>query len=283
MEKKTLPKTLPFLIPSLMGVAIFILIPFIDVVRRSFFSSMGGNFVGLKNYEEVLKNSAFQLAAQNTLKFVGICLPLLLGISLGLALLIRSLGQKSTFFKTSFLLPLAIPTSSVVLLWNLFFAPKGILNGWLFSLFGCSPEDWLNSPYAFSILVFTYLWKNVGYNMILFLAAFSTIPKNLYEAAAIDRSGPIRTFFSITLPNILPSLYAILLLSFVNIFKVFREVYLLAGEYPDQRIYMLQHLFNNWFRDLAMDRLAAGAVLTALFVGILILLLQLLKRGVKRL
>mgnify|MGYP002578603760 CR=1 FL=1 len=109
---------------------------------------------------------------------------------------------------------------------------------------------------------------------IMFGKESAGIPEEIYEAAHMDGAGERACFFRITLPNLLPSLYTISVLSFLNSFKVFREAWLVAGDYPQQDMYLLQHLYNNWFRDLAFDKISAAAVLTALVVCVLILLLQ---------
>lgn len=262
-----------FLVPSLIGVSIFVLIPFIDVVRRSFCGAMSGEFVGLQNYVTVFANKAFQLAAGNTLRFVGICMPLLIGLSLLVALILYRQAERAAFFKTTFLIPLAIPVASVVLLWRVVFHSKGLLSA-LVVRFGGQATDWMNSSWAFWVLVASYLWKNLGYDIVLWLAGLSSISPSIYEAAAVDGANTWKVFTRITMPNLLPSLYTITVLSFLNSFKVFREAYLVAGDYPHSSMYLLQHLFNNWFRDLQMDKLSAAAVLTALIIMGLILLLR---------
>ena len=136
--------------------------------------------------------------------------------------------------------------------------------------------DWMNTPWAFWILVFSYLWKNLGYDMVLWLAGLSGIPISLYEAAQADGAGRWQCFRYITLPNLLPSLFTISVLSVLNSFKVFREAYLAAGDYPHESMYLLQHLFNNWYRDLSMDKMAAGAVVQA---GVIFMMVLLLKRA----
>ncbi|RPF42352.1 carbohydrate ABC transporter membrane protein 1 (CUT1 family) [Hydrogenoanaerobacterium saccharovorans] len=262
-----------FLVPSLIGVSIFVLIPFIDVVRRSFCGAMSGEFVGLQNYVTVFTNKAFQLAAGNTLRFVGICMPLLIGLSLLVALILYHQAERAALFKTTFLIPLAIPVASVVLLWRVVFHSKGLLSA-LVVRFGGQAIDWMNSGWAFWVLVASYLWKNLGYDIVLWLAGLSSISPSIYEAAAVDGANTWKVFTRITMPNLLPSLYTITVLSFLNSFKVFREAYLVAGDYPHSSMYLLQHLFNNWFRDLQMDKLSAAAVLTALIIMGLILLLR---------
>lgn len=262
-----------FVLPSLLGVVIFILLPFLDVIRRSFSEAVGGKFVGLRNYRTIFANEAFRQAAFNTIRFTGICIPLLVLLSLAAAVLLQNQKKAGSALKSMYLMPMAIPVASVVLLWRLLFAGKGILNGLLSSI-GGTPIDWMNTDYAFGVLVFSYIWKNLGYDVILWLAGLSGIPTSIYEAARVDGAGEWRCFLSITLPNLLPSLYTISVLSFLNSFKVFREAYLVAGDYPQKSIYLMQHLFNNWFRDLSLDKMAAAAVLNAGVIFLLILFLQ---------
>lgn len=262
-----------FIIPSLLGVLVFVLIPFVDVVRRSFETTMGGENVGFANYQTIFQNDAFVLAAGNTIKFMLVCLPLLLCLSLGLALILYAIGEKAGIFKTAFLIPMAVPVASIVLLWRVLFADQGLVNNWITGL-GGGTVPWMNSDSAFWVLVGSYLWKNIGYDVILWLAGLAGINESLFEAAKVDGAGSFRTFWQITLPNLLPSLYTILVLSLINAFKVFREAYLVAGDYPHNSIYLLQHLFNNWFRELSMDKLSAAAVVTALVILAVILVLR---------
>lgn len=251
-----------FLTPSLLGVGALVLAPFVETVRRSFYNDPGTRFVGLKNYRAVLDNEAFCLALSNTGKFMGICVPLLLVISLVLSLLVRSCGRGGRSYKTTFLLPMAVPVASVCLLWKVLFAEKGLMNGILTGL-GGDAVDFMGTDAAFWVLIFTYIWKNAGYDMILWLAGMDGISKALYEAASVDGATKWQQLTFITLPSLVPTLMIVAVLSLLNTFKVFREAYLVAGRYPHDSIYLLQHLFNNWFRDLDLGRLTAGAVLMA--------------------
>ena len=262
-----------FILPGLAGVLIFYLIPFGDVVRRSFWRTAGDQFAGLDNYRQVFENQAFRLAAGNTARFVLVCLPLLLGISLGLAVLLKKQGKMRKIMKSAYLVPLAVPAASVVLLWNIVFDKSGILNG-ILSVVHLQGKDWMNSDASFWVLVFSYIWKNLGYDMILWLAGLGAIPEEQYEAAKVQGAGAWACFRYITLPQLKETLFVTALLSFVNAFRVFREAYLLAGEYPHESIYMLQHLFNNWFVNLEFDKMAAAAVCTGGFLLVVILLLQ---------
>lgn len=267
------------LLPSLLGTAVFVLLPFAETVRRSFCDARG-RFAGFANYRAVLENAAFQLAARNTARFLCSCVPILLAVSLLLALGVRVVARRrdggetarGRVFRTSFLLPMAIPVASIVVLWQALFAENGLVNAWLGAL-GAPAIDWMGSSAAFWVLVLTYVWKNAGYDMILWLAGLDGIGADLYEAASVDGANAWQKFWQITLPNLRPTFGMVGVLSVLNSFKAFREAFLVGGNYPDESMYLLQHLFNNWFLALDLPRLTAAAVLMAAAIGALVLAL----------
>lgn len=261
-----------FILPGLLGVCLFWLMPYLDLIRRSFCSAMGEKFTGLDNYRMLFKNQAFLLAVQNTLRFFGTCIPLLVLLSLGIAVLLMEQKHRQ-FLKTAFLLPMAIPVASVVLLWKVLFHEQGLLNHFL-SCISVETINWLKTDASFGVLVVSYLWRNLGYDIILWMAGLSSIPETLYEAARVDGAGRWKCFTEVTIPNLWPCLFTIVVLSLLNGFKVFREAYLAAGEYPQEKMYLLQHLFNNWYRELAIDKMSAASVLTGGVILILILCLR---------
>lgn len=273
IKKKDNRKAFLFLMPSLAGVTVFVLIPFFDVIRRSFYEAMGKKAVGLSNYKLVMENEAFKQAVSNTVRFLAVCIPVLMIVSLVIVLLIQGIGEQGEQFKTVFLVPLAIPIASVVLLWDLVFDNAGYLN-LIMDLLHLERVDWMNGETAFPVLVFSYLWKNTGYNMVLWLAGLNGISLSLYEAAKVDGAGTWKCFWYITLPNLKSTVFIIGVLSFVNSFKVFREAYLVAGDYPNESIYMLQHLFNNWFVSMDIHKMSAAAVMTSVFIILLLIFVQ---------
>ena len=264
---------LALLAPGITGILVFFLIPYADTIRRSFYDARGKNFIGTDGYVSVLNNSAFKLAASNTAKFIAVCIPLLLLISLIIALLVRSVRPRGKAFKTTYLLPMATPVASIVLLWQVMFHQNGLLNTVLETI-GAQTVDFMGSSAAFWVLVFTYLWKNSGYNMILWLAGLDGISESLYEAARVDGANAWQCFRYITLPGLTPTVGLVAILSLLNGFKVFREAYLVAGAYPHDSIYLLQHLFNNWFQNLDVSRLCAAAVMLTIVLLIIILVIQ---------
>jgi len=274
LKRKHALKGILFILPSFAGGCMFWLFPYMDVIRRSFLGAVNGVFVGFMNYQMIFSNQAFLLAGKNTLRFFGICIPLLVVLSLAAAVLLNGLGKnQKQLMKTAFLLPMAIPVASVAILWKVLFNGQGLLNHFL-EMLSLKNIDWLNTKASFWVLVISYIWRNLGYDIVLWLAGLSTIQESLYEAAKVDGAGAWKCFTRITCPNLLPSLFTIVVLSLLNGFKVFREAYLVAGDYPQENMYLLQHLFNNWYRDLAMDKMAAAAVVTGIAIMVLVLLLQ---------
>lgn len=249
-----------FLAPSLAGITVFVLVPFLGVILRAFSQAMGGQFVGFENFFTVWKNEAFRLAVKNTTRFIVTCIPLLMVFSLGTALMLYDWKEGSGLYKTTILLPMAIPVASVVLLWKLVFWPQGLLNQFL-AIFGMQAQDFMGQKSAFTVLVVTYIWKNMGYGMILWLAGLGGIALELYEAAKVDGAGAIQRFIYITIPELKNTAFLVIVLSVLNSFRVFREAYLIAGDYPNESIYMLQHLFNNWFTSLDIQKMSAASVM----------------------
>ncbi|MCS7462897.1 sugar ABC transporter permease [Paenibacillus doosanensis] len=269
-------KALWFLAPSAVGFSIFYLIPFALGLGESFMDGAGaGKFVGLHNYLELLHSSSFRKATTNTLIFTSIGVPLLIALSLGLALLLNTQLYLRNAFRTSIVLPLVVPVASTVVIWQIFFDWNGTLNEWLHRL-GGGRIDWMQSDWSLGIIAIMYIWKNIGYNMVLFLAGLQSIPRDYYETASIEGAGPIRQLFHITLVYLTPTLFFVILISIVNSFKVFRETYLLAGDYPYDRLYMMQHYMNNMFASLDIQKLTAAATLmvcciASLAIGLLTL------------
>ncbi len=277
--KRNMAKFL-FLAPSFLGVVIFVLLPFGDVVRRSFMTAVTKEGAGMRNYQTIFTNSAFLLAVKNTFRFTLVCIPLLVAMGLAIALAMGSIRHMQAV-KSLYLFPLAMPTATVAVVWKMLFYEKGFFNKYLEQICllfhmgeGMETLDYISSGAAFYVLAGTYLWKNLGYTIVLWLAGIMGINKDMLEAAGVDGANKMQRFWYVLLPNLKGSLYIIVVISFLNSFKIYREAYLVAGAYPHDSIYMLQHLFNNWFVNLDLDKMAAAAVVCALFFLIFILLLQ---------
>jgi multiple sugar transport system permease protein len=172
-----------------------------------------------------------------------------------------------------------LPVASVVLFFQIIFSDAGLINN-ILGVFGISPANLAHSENSFTMLLVLYIWKNSGYNIILFLAALNAIPKAYYEAADIDGASSLIQLFKITLPLIVPYTFFIIVISVINSFKAFREAFILFGSHPHQSIYMIQHFMNNNFQNLNYIRLSVGANLIFLVIFVLVLILFVARKKV---
>lgn len=261
------------ILPSLVGVLVFFLIPFCIVIYYSLINNpVMKEFVMLDNYTKLFSNSAFTKAVKNTAFFSLVSVPLSVILSLGLAMLLERNIPGKSIFRTFFLSPLMVPTASVVLVWQVLFHNHGTINQ-IIERFGGQTVDWIKSPYGQVIIICMFLWKNLGYNMILFMSALCAIPRDIIEVADLEGAGSLYKFLHIKLRYLSPTILFVLILSLINSFKIFREVYLLTGNYPQDKLYMLQHFMNNTFNSLDYQKLSAAAVLFALVMIVIMALL----------
>lgn len=264
------PRTVAmFLSPGLAGFLLFFILPFCVSLYYAFLSKpIGGTFIGFSNFTALFSNRAYLRGLFNTLRFIGLSVPLNMGLSLGVALLINKLPkERRELCSLFFLIPLVIPSGSLVFFWKTFFAYDGALNGILHAL-GVSKLNWLDSSLALFVMTLIFIWKNLGYNMVLYLAGLGNIPKDYYEAAGMDGAGFHQSFIHITLPCLMPTSVLALIMSIVNSFKVFREIYLITGAYPHESIYTLQHFMNNQFASLNYPRLCSAVTILVLIIAL---------------
>lgn len=238
------------MIPSFIGILIFFFVPYIRVLYFSLINNQfKKNFVGLSNYITTVQNEYFRLAMKNSLLLIVICVPLLMIFSLLISLFIANIFRKRTFIRTSFVLPMVIPTASIVLVWKMIF-----------------PEISTVIP-----IYLLFIWKNVGICVILMTAAFLSIDKCVFEAAKLDGASDFALHTRITIPGIFPTLLFCNMLSIVNTFKIYKESYLLYGtNYPPNHSYTLQYYMNNHFLKLDYQKLSTSAVLTSLLVFVIV-------------
>ena len=266
-------RSMCFLGPSVAGVTLFFILPFFVVVYYSLIRSpLDPEFVFLDNFRAVLDNYAFQVAAKNTATFSAVAVPLAVVLSLVLALILECRIPMKSWFRSFFLSPMMVPVASVVLIWQVVFHRDGTLSNLVMSL-GGTAVDWLNSPYCQIVIIVLFLWKNLGYNMILFMAALNNIPHELLEVADVEGASAVHKFFNIKLRYLSPTVLFVTILSIINSFKVFREIHLLVGDHPYEGLYMMQHFMNNTFARYDYQKMASAAVLMALVMVVLIAVL----------
>ncbi len=266
--------------PGFSGVLLFYLLPFAETVRRSFFQSGSGAFAGTANYRAVLHNAAFLRAVRNTVAYAAAGVPLLMTVSLFLALLVRGLAARRKLV-SALLAPMAVPAAVMVLVLRILADEHGLWNG----MFAAISEritglpvftgaDYLHSDLALAVVTGSFLWKNTGYMMILWLAGLAGLPKEVDEAAVVDGAGRWQRWHYVTRPQLAGSFFTIGMLSVLQIFKSYREIWMVAGSYPQENIYFLQHLLQNWYLKLEFDQMAALTVLLSATLLVLCLILQ---------
>jgi multiple sugar transport system permease protein len=256
-----------FIIPSLIGMAVFYFIP-AAVSLFYAFTDVAGRFVWFTNITDTIGNAAFQLAARNTLLFIAVSVPLAMLFSFLLASLLQNL-KYSKALAVVFIIPLIIPSGVTVFFWNTVFADNGFINRILF-MRGMETVSWFNSGWTFGVVLLMFLFRHIGFNLILFMAGYRLIPKSYYEVARLEGAGHFTAFRRVTFIYMLPTTFFVLVISMVNAFRIFRELYLLFGQYPHSSVYLLQHFMTNQFLMANMQRLSSAAFL--LSVGVIVLI-----------
>ena len=258
-----------FLFPGLGLLMLFYFIPFVGGIRYSVQDgSFTNRFVGFDNFIKLWSNPIFLQGLRNTLFLSVVCAALLWILSFGTSSLLARIYPYGGFARSTVLIPYLAPASAMVLIWQVIFDYGGPLNR-ILQVFGLNRVMWLTSSAMQVPIVIMFLWKNLGLCVIVFLAALRSVPESLYESAELDGVRWFRRTFSITLPLILPSAYLVFILSWINAFKIFREVYFISGAYPDPSVYTLQHYMSNVYEKLNYQMVTSSAYSLAVIVLIL--------------
>jgi multiple sugar transport system permease protein len=207
--------------------------------------------VGMGNYERLLHDPRFWTALRNTAYFVVAGGPLSVAASLGAALLLSArLARFTGFFRTAFFLPVVTTLVAVAVVWRFLYHPRfGLLNYGLGRL-GIDPIDWLGDPmWAMPAIILMAVWKNFGFNMIIFVAGLQSIPERLYEAARIDGAGWWAQFRSITLPQLAPTFVFVAIMTMIGYFQLFAEPYVMTQGGPaDSTLSIVLLMYEEGFR-----------------------------------
>ncbi len=267
-----------FLAPALLLIAVFFFLPVLAALLLSFTDfdiyALGDldrlRFVGLRNYLDLLQSPLFWTALGNTFYFVVVGGPLSVAVSLGAALLVNApLIRFPGFFRAAFFLPVVTTLVAVAVVWRYLYHPHyGLLNYGL-GLFGIDPIDWLGDPvWAMPAIILMAVWKNFGFNMIIFIAGLQNIPPQLYEAARIDGANGWRQFRHITLPLLGPTFLFVALMTMIGYFQVFAEPYVMTQGGPtNHTLSVVLLMYEEGFRWWNMGYASAAAFV--LFVLIL--------------
>ena len=226
---------------------------------------MNKEWVGLRNFRMLFENELFLSALRNTGIFCGIAIPLGMAIALLLVLVLEK-QKRGRILLILLLIPLIVPSGTVIAFWKYLFERNGFLDG-ILKLFGKSMFDVENSKWAVLIIILMYLWKNISFSIVLFWSGINWIPQIYHEQCQLDGATGWQEFQYITWVLLKPTTLVVLLMSIVNSFKVFKEIYMLYGAYPSPYVYMLQHYMNRNFYRLNFPKLSAAALLTCLVIG----------------
>lgn len=262
-----------YLLPGMIGLLAFYLVPFVWGIWFSLTDgSIDNNFVGFANYQRVWQNEVFRLGLKNTIELSLLCAPVIFVLAFLLAGMLRKPIAGGGFFRNALLMPYLMPSSAMLIIWLLVFDYGGVVNRLLVAL-GQGRVFWLEGGALRVPIVLLYIWKNLGFSVVIFTAALQAVPESLYEYASLEGAGWLRREISITLPQVLPTAFLVLVLAIVNAFKIFKEVYFIGGAYPDQSIYTLQHYMNNKFSKLDYQDVTTAAYSFAVIVIALFLLM----------
>ncbi len=255
-----------FLLPGLTLLMLFQVIPFFGGIRYSVTDGTKANgFVGLANFAALWQNRMYLLGLKNTMELSVICAPLLWVLSFLFALILQSIRPRGGLFRSVALMPYLAPSSAMLLIWLVVFDYGGPVNRVLQAL-GTEKVLWLESEALRFPIILMFVWKNLGFCTVIFLAALQTVPQSLYEYAALEGAGFLTRAFKVALPHILPTAFLVLVLAWINAFRIFKEVYVIAGSYPDPSVYTLQHYMNNMFSRLDYQMVTAAAYSFAVIV-----------------
>jgi multiple sugar transport system permease protein len=275
-DRKTYPLVI-FLAPALTAIGLFFFVPVLAALVLSFTDfdiyALGdfsvARFVGLRNYFQILEDPLFWKALKNTLYFLLVGGPLSIAVSLGTALLLNAkLVRWKPVFRFVYFAPVVTTLVAVAVVWRFIYHPRfGLLN-YALGLVGISPVDWLGDPnWAMPAMIILAVWKNFGYNMIIFIAGLQNIPAELYEAASIDGAGFWERFISVTLPLLAPTTVFITIITMIGYFQFFAEPYVMTQGGPlNSTLSIVLLMYQQGFRWWSMGYAAAIAFILFLLI-----------------
>ena len=250
-----------FIAPAIVLIGVFFFLPvaaslllsITDFDLYSVANPANVRIVGARNYVDLMHNPTFWLALKNTFYFALVGGPLTVATSLGAALLLNAkVVRFKTFFRTIYFLPFVTTLVAVAIVWRYLYHPQyGFLN-YALGAVGIHPIDWLGDPrWAMPAIILLAVWKNFGYNMLIFIAGLQAVPEDLYEAAALDGAGAVRQFWHVTLPNLAPTFVFVGVVTMIGYFQLFAEPYVMTtggplGATTSLVLFMYQEGFRWW-------------------------------------
>jgi len=266
-----------FILPAVVLIVLFFLLPVVAAFLLSFTDfdiyAIGdlanSRIVGLHNYAALLSNPVFWIAVKNTFYFALVGGPLTVVVSLGAALLVNARAVRfKGLFRTIYFVPFVTTLVAVAIVWRYLYHPQyGLLN-YMLGWFGVAPVDWLGDPrWAMPAIILLAVWKNFGYNMLIFIAGLQAVPEELYEAAHIDGAGPVRQFRSVTLPMLAPTFFFVGVVTMIGYFQLFAEPYVMTQGGPlKATTSLVLFMYTEGFRWWRMGNAAAIAFVLLLII-----------------
>ena len=280
-----------FLLPAIAVIVLFFLVPVAAALLLSLTdfdiyavaNIRNLRLVGFENYRVLLTTPIFWQSLRNTLEFALAGGPLTVAVSLGAALLVNAkLARAKGFFRTVYFAPVVTTIVAVAVVWRYLYHPRfGLLN-LILGAVGIRPIDWLGDPHwAMPAIILLAVWKNFGYNMIIFIAGLQNIPEELYEAARIDGAGPVQQFRHITLPMLAPTFLFVGVITAIGYFQLFAEPYVMTpdGGPLNSTISVVMLMYEQGFRWWSMGYAAAIAFVLFVVMAAATVLQMSLRRG----
>jgi multiple sugar transport system permease protein len=264
-----------FILPNLLGFALFTLVPMVFSLALAFMNWDGANvvtFAGLDNFGRLFRDETFRIALFNTFYYVVGTVPLTMVASLALALLLNQSLRGRNFFRTTFFFPYVSSLVAVAVVWNLLFHPAmGPVNQFLVSLGVENPPRWSASvDWAMPTVIMASIWRGMGYYMVIYLAALQGIPSYLYEAAEIDGASAWQRFRYVTLPMLTPATFFVSMMLTIACFKIFDLIMVMTRGGPGRATNVLViHTYNTAFREFRFGY--SSAIAMVLFVIVLVI------------
>jgi len=259
-----------FILPNFIGFAVLTLVPVIALFYIAFtdWNAFGtARPVGLDNFTRLLSDHSFRVALWNTVYYTAFHIPLTLGLSLALALLLNRKMRGVAFFRTAAFFPYVTSIVAIAVVWNMLFSPEfGPINQFLTSIGISHPPGWTtSSTWAMPAVIIVGTWREMGYYMLLFLAGLQTIPPELYEAARVDGANPWQRFLNVTIPCLRPTTFFITVMLTIGSFKVFDLILVMTNGGPGQSTLVLsQYIYTKGFVENKLGY--ASAVSIVLFL-----------------
>lgn len=272
-----------FILPTIGGLIILNIYPIAATVRQSFFKTgdfgRGDQFVCLKNYVKMFSNADIWQAFFNTLKYAVVEVPISIAISLVLAVFLNSKIKFRSMYRTIFFLPMVCAPAAIALVWRwLFNTEFGLINNLI-----NAKINWISSPkLAIYSIALIGIWSIIGYNIVLFIAGLQEVPRDYYEAAAIDGAGGIRQFFSITVPLISPTIFFVCVTRIIGAMQVFDLIYMMT-DVNNPALKKTQSLVYLFYKSAFIEKdRGYGAAIVVFLMGVIMIITFLQMKAQKK-